>query len=207
MFFTSHYMSKLFLVAVLCLLGACAGRSAETTYYILNSDENFPTVDLGGKDYQKLVKLQLRQVDIPNYLDRNAIVTREADGVRLHLASFNSWGEPLGSGAQRVIAEVLVQPLLEHNVLLQPLDDRVSGPLQIFIQVQRFDGPLQGDVVLEARWTVRDENDYAILSDIFVDKISSSGTYESFVQAQSTLLKRLALSMVSPIVAATKSRR
>ncbi len=183
-------------------MGACS-RSPITTFYVLDSGQSTPlALDADSKELKKMPQLQMRKVDIPGYLDRNTIVSREADNVRLHLAEFNSWGESLEKGAQRVLAEVLTPLLLEKEILVLPLDDDSIGPLQIFVQIQRFDGPFQGNIVLDARWTVQDRRDNVIISGAFVDKSPAGLTYTSMVQAQSALLKKLANSMVNPIAKA-----
>ncbi len=179
-------------------LMAC-GRSATTTYYVLDSGISTPIALDDNKALKKMKQMRLSQVDIPEYLDRATIVSRETDGVRLHLAEFDSWAEGLETGAKRVIAEVLTPLLLEKNILLQPLDDASLDPLQIIIQIQRFDGPFQGNIVLDARWTVLDRHDRVLVSGAFVDKAPAGLTYTSMVQAQSKLLAKLAESMIDPI--------
>lgn len=192
----------LVMLLVFSLLTGCMGRSPATTYYILDSGVSTPSLDAGKSDSRP--RLQLRRVDIPGYLDRNAIVTRDTGGVRLSLAEFHNWAENLSGGMQRVLSEVLTPELLEHGVLLQPLDDDARGPLQIFVQVQRFDGTLGGEVVLDARWTLRDSDDRTVARGAFVDKESAGATYDTLVQAQSQLLRKLGQSMVEPVVKAAK---
>ncbi len=191
---------------LLILLGACGGRSASTSFYVLDSGETTPVIAFDNiSEQDDMPKIQLRSVDIPNYLDRNSIVTRESGGVRLHIASFDSWAESLDSGSKRVIAEVLTPLLLEKGVLLQPLDDDSLGPWKIAVQIQRFDGTLGQDVVLDARFTVYDRYDVTYVSGAFVDKAPAGITYASLVQAQSDLLKKFATSMATPITKAMSS--
>ncbi len=193
----------------LCLLTACGGRSATPTFFVLDSGEATPVMALdntNGKKKNSMPKMQLRQIDIPQYLDRDALVSREADGVRLLLAEFDSWGESLSSGTRRVMAEVLTPLLIDQGVLLQPLDDDSLGPWQIFVQIQRFDGPLNGDVVLDARWTVRSRYDTVLVSGAFVDKAPAGLTYTTMVQAQSALLKKMATAMAQPMADAVKKK-
>ncbi len=196
---------------LLCALfiTACGGRSPVTTFYVLDSGESTPVLELDqsdGKERKSMPKMQIRRVDIPHYLDRDALVSRERDGVRLLLAEFDSWGESLGNGTRRVMAEVLTPLLIQEGVLLQPLDDDSLGPWQIYVQIQRLDGPLQGDVVLDARWTVRSRYDEVLVSGAFVDKAPAGLTYTTMVQAQSALLKKMAESMAVPMAQAVKKK-
>lgn len=189
----------------LCLslgLTGCIANTAATNYYILDSGLTTPNLSADRGDARP--RLQLRRVDVPGYLDRNAIVTRDGSGVRLNLAEFHNWAEPLTGGMQRVLSEVLTPQLLELGVLLQPLDDDSRGPQQIFVQVQRFDGTLGGEVVLDARWTLRDSDDKTVARGAFVQKENAGASYDSLVEAQSLLLRKLGQSMVEPIGKAVK---
>ena len=200
--FPRHFCRPWTAVALVLLLfcglnAGCASRSPATNYYILDSGESTPSLRESKPD--KRPRVQLRRVDIPGYLDRNAIVTRDAGGVRLTLAEFHAWAESLGGGAQRVLSEVLTPLLLERGVLLQAMDDDVRGPLQLFVQVQRFDGILGGEAVLDARWTLRNEDDKSIARGGFVDREPAGNSYDSLVLAQSQLLRRLGQALAEPV--------
>lgn len=184
------------LTLVLCaglLLATSFGcaRSAATYYYVLNSDqkiiEDIPTPK---------ASVQLRRVDIPAYLDRNSIVTRANNTVQLQLAEFHQWAEGLNQGMRRVLAEVLAPRLAEKNVTLEPLDADESGPLQIFVQVLRFEGTFGGNVLLDARWTLRNNHEQIIAQGNFMDTCPAGLDYESLVKAQSALLIRFGESLV-----------
>ncbi len=182
----THFRHVLpFFGACLLLLAGCGGRSAPTAYYMLDSGVTTPNIENVSAP-----ALQLRKVDIPGYLDRSAIVTRDSGGVRVTLAEFHAWAEPLSGGMQRVLTEVMTPRLLERGVLLQPLDDDSRGPLQIFVEVLRFDGTLGQEATLEVRWTLRNSDDRTVARGAFVEREPVGTTYESLVRAQSRLLVR-----------------
>ncbi len=191
-----------FLVFCLLLLAGCGGRSAPTAYYMLDSGTTTPRIENVAAP-----ALQLRKVDIPGYLDRNAIVTRDSGGVRLTLAEFHMWAEPLSGGMQRVLTEVMTPRLLEQGVLLQPLDDDSRGPLQIFMEVLRFDGTLGQEATLEVRWTLRNGDDRTVARGSFVEREPTGTTYESLVQAQSRLLVRLGEDLAPKLAAGVKGEQ
>lgn len=196
-------MSKtlsVFFVAALLLsaLVGCAGRSPATMHYVLSSGQ--PKV---ADSNNSSASLQLRKVDVPDYLDRNSIVTREPNNVRLTLAEYHKWAESLSAGMQRVLAEVLSPRLATLNVSLEPLDDDSKGPLQIFIQVLRFDGTLGADTTLDTRWTLRTQNDKIVEQGTFLESIPAGTTYDSLVLAQSQLLVRLGEHMAPLLSKAT----
>lgn len=185
---------------VLCaslLLGAgfgCAGRSPATYYYVLNSEQK----SLDSVPVSKS-SVQLRRVDIPAYLDRNSIVTRASNNVQVTLSEYHQWAEGLGNGMRRVLAEVLAPRLAAKNVTLEPLDADETGPLQIFVQVLRFEGTFGGDVLLDVRWTLRTSHDKIIAQGSFMDRTPAGIDYESLVKAQSDLLIRFGEALVQPV--------
>lgn len=184
---------------VLCiglLLAASFGcaRSPSTYYYVLSSDQK-----IAAETPTPKAAVQLRRVDIPAYLDRNSIVTRSENTVQLNLAEFHQWAEGLNSGMRRVLAEVLAPRLAEQNVTLEPLDADESGPLQIFVQVLRFEGTFGENVLLDARWTLRTSHDSIVAQGTFVDTCPAGQSYENLVKAQSALLIRFGESLVPQI--------
>lgn len=189
--------SCLLVVCCLMVLAGCWGRSGKTTFYMLESGLSTPHLEL-----QHMPAVQLRRVDIPGYLDRNAIVTREAGGVRLSLAEFQQWAEPLAAGIQRVLAEVMAPKLQQRGVLLQMLDNSSQGVPQVFIEIARFDGMLGGECILEARWGLRKQDDTTIAAGSFADREAAGNSYESLVQAQSRLVVRFGESLAPRLAAA-----
>lgn len=187
------------LSGVFFCLGGCLGRTPDTDYYVLQSGIALGDID---KAYAHLPRVQLRRVDIPAYLNRTPIVTRDQNGVRLTLPNFRAWAEPLESGIQRVLAETLTPPLLAQGVFLQALDDDVPGALQLSVQVYRFDGTLNGQCVLEARWTLRTQSDAVIARGSFAGSENTGADYESLVLAQSALTRRMGEKMAAPIAGA-----
>lgn len=189
------------LLCVTVLLGTtfgCAGRSPATYYYVLDSQQQVMDTAAHTK-----VSLQLRRVDIPSYLDRNSIVTRSKNTVQVKVSDYHYWAESLSSGMQRTLSEVLAPRMAAQGVSLAPLDDHSTGPLQIFVQVLRFDGVFEADAILEARWTLRTASDKIVAQGSFMEQLPVGTSYESLVQAQSALLVRFGEALVTPLVEAS----
>lgn len=97
------------------LLSACAS-SPETHYYMLQAQHpvglqlngNLPARSEGRT-------LQLRNVDIPEYLSRLQIVTRSDNG-GLKIDDYNQWAEPLDSTFRRVLVENLSGQLTSWQI-------------------------------------------------------------------------------------------
>lgn len=186
----------LFLCAslILSVSFGCVGRSPETFFYVLNSNQKPPQAISVKK-----AALQFRRIDIPGYLDRNAIVTRSPNTVQLTLADYHQWAESLNFGMRRVLAEVMAPRLADNAISLEPFDAEEPGPLQIFIQVLRFDGTLGGDTFLEARWTLRTHVDKIVAQGTYTDNQPAGLNYESLVKAQSTLLVNFGEALIAPL--------
>lgn len=188
------------LILLLCLLAACA-RTPDTNWYILDSDTR------QGADQARGPRVHLRKVQIPAYLDRDTIVTREADGVRLHLARFEAWAEPLPSGLQRALGDDLAPLLAARGVVLHLPDDSTPPTLHLAVQIQRFEGCLEGEATLGARWSLYTPDERIIAHGSFHDTEPAGPDYESLVQAQSQLVRRLAQDMAPLVVKAARKGR
>ncbi len=190
--------SLLGLMLCLSLLTACGG-SPPTSFYMLESKSHSPVEELASINKKKMPKIILQEVQVPAYLDRTNITTRQSNGVTVEISDFNSWSEDLTDGIQRVLSDVLMPSLLKENVLLLSIDDDDADARKAFVFIQRFDGALQGQVTLDARWTVHSYDNRELVSGAFVESLPAGLDYTSMVQAQSALIVKLAQSMTAPI--------
>lgn len=175
------------LAALLTLLTAC-GRSAPTSYYLL---ENSPKAVQA--DALPAKSLRVGQVNVPEYLDRNGIVSRVNGKSRLIIAEFHAWAEPLSHGVRRVIQETLTPPLLAGGVNVLPSGDEESGDFTLLVEVQRLDGNFNDKAVLEARWSLRNRDDAILGRGIYAAEEAVRGkSYDVLVNAESSLVRRMA---------------
>ena len=170
----------------LAALAGCA-RSTPTNYYLLESGmapltaESLPPATLRGD-----------MVEVPNYLNRNNIVSRFAGETRLILAEFHLWAEPVSNGVRRVVAETLTPPLLEAGVTVLPVGTANGGDYVLLLDVQRLDGNFNEKAVLESRWTLHDKNDAPLAEGIFAAEEMVGGNDDNvLVAAESRLVRRM----------------
>jgi len=207
-----HLLGLTALALALGLAGCVAGTSAPTSFYVLT-----PTAAgaSGGKPAQASVTtkgkkflLAVGPVNVAQYLDRPQIVSR-GDGVRVSLAEFDRWAEPLDQSFGRVLAEDLAR-LAADSALVVPGRDESEADARVVVDVARFDGSLNGEAVLVAGWVIRDRGGRAV-SRGRADYRQSAGTsYASLVEAQSLLVGRLAQDIaaaVKPLAAAPGAGR
>lgn len=176
-----------FIFVVIFGLTAC-GHSVSTRYYLLESAHEPMKVD-------KLptTNMRLAQVTVPEYLDRNGIVSRVMGSSELIVSQFHAWAEPVANGVRRLLQERLSKVMLAVGVnTLAPGDDAAAKYI-LFIDIQRLDGDFHADAVLEARWTLRDHRDNVLNKGIYADREAVSGnTYNELVSAESRMLCRMA---------------
>ncbi len=196
-------VKKLCVLLATTLLVACADPKP-TTFYLLESNTLSPMEELNAVNTKKMPKILLQEINIPGYLDRDALINRPSSGVRVEIANFNSWAEELEGGIQRVLSDVLVGKLLKRDVALLSIDDDGANARKLYIFIQRFDGQLGGSATIDARWTLHNSLQVAIASGAFVDTTPAGPTYQSMVAAQSALLVKFAEHISGPIARAAK---
>lgn len=143
--------------------------------------------------FEEGIAVAIGPVELAPHLDRNQIVSRES-ATKLKLAENHQWGEPLKAGFTRVLMVNLGLELDSNRIYEFPTRQRRRLDYQVAVDVLRFDGTLNGTIILGARWTLFSGDGKRVL----VSKVSSiqesvgSPNYESFVSAQSRAVVLLA---------------
>ena len=147
MLLTIRTLSLIF--ATVLLVSAC-GSSPPVRYYTL-STSSAVTPD----DPADAAILGLGPLDIPEYLNRNQIVTR-GNGAELIVNDFSHWAEPLDKAVHRVIAAEVDNLMSDVVVVPFPYDAvvRTDVDYRLFGKVDRFEADTSGNVVLDIQWTV-----------------------------------------------------
>ena len=174
-------------LALTALLAAC-GRSTPTNYYLLESRLTPVSADsLPSKS------LRVAPVNVPEYLDRDGIVSRVGESTQLIVAQFHSWGEPLSHGVRRVTREVLTRPMLQSGVNVLPAGDESTADYVLYLDIQRLDGNFDQKAVLDVRWTLRNKFNDVLARGIVVDEEAVTGKgYDVLTAAESRLVQRMA---------------
>ncbi len=132
-------------------LGGCT-RSKPTRFYILTSASGSEPTSHDRLSAEQLV-VGIGPLDFPKYLDRPQIVSR-TNGYRLKLAEFDRWAEPLAQSFGRALTENLSSMLSTERVVLLPWKGGHRVDYRIAMEVIRFDGNPESEVLLIARWTL-----------------------------------------------------
>ena len=182
-------MRKLALAGALALAGlstgCLGGGRAEPEYFTL-SPSAASSAPVAAKPELGLV---LGQVELPRYLDRAELVTRDGP-VRLQVWGGARWGGSLRSDVQRVVADDLGRLLGTARVVVYPSEPRFVVGYRIALELIEFGGPRSGPVTLRARWTVAGGLDGRALAvgETSVEETPASPGWDAWVGAHSAAL-------------------
>jgi len=99
------------------------------------------------------VSVSVAPVEIPDYLDRPQIVTRDGPN-ELRLAEFDRWGGNLGENIASVLAEDLAQILGSDRVYVFPRLRAEKADYSVALRVISLDCSPGDRVLLKAQWTL-----------------------------------------------------
>lgn len=143
---TRRYHVGIYFCIVAFLLSGCAATTP-TGFYVLSALDD--TLDCPGG---RSTSIGIGPVDLPRYLDRPQMMTRRGPN-EMTLAEFDLWAEPLKEGIPRILSQNLrAQTCLEVEADAWKKQTRTDYLLTVI--VNRFDGILGGEAVLDVKWTL-----------------------------------------------------
>jgi len=160
------------------------GSSKPVRYYVLSSMDR-PAMRASDEGAGRTI--EVGQVRLPAYLDRQQIVSRSSDN-SVQLAEYDRWAELLKDSVPRIIAANLAAMLPGDRVLLYPLNTLDKPDCKVTIDIQRFDGAVGGVAVLEAEWSLSCGKERMPVH--LTQPVEGAG-YDALAQAQSQLLRAL----------------
>lgn len=101
-------------------------------------------------------------VRVPDYLGRLEMATRVGT-TELRYTINERWAEPLDQGIKRVIGENLAKILGPRRIVSLPTVQRGRLRFEVPIEVVRFEPTPDDDVVLVARWALRDVREHRVV--------------------------------------------
>jgi len=190
----------IFLILAAGLLSACGGLpgSAPTNFYILKPQ---PAAVLqkaaGDLSLDPGISVGIGPVQIPAYADRSQIVTFDG-GARVNVSDFDHWAEPLAAAVGRIISTDMAHLIGEAQVFPYPADFRPDAEaLQISLEILDITRLENNVARLSARWHVKNlrENRVELRQSASYEMPAGGGDYNSYADAMSALLGRLAVDM------------
>jgi hypothetical protein len=193
----------LILIAVLLIAG-CLGRSSpKVTYFSLLTMEQLGETEAVASLPE--VKLGVGPVVIPDSLKRSQIATRQ-HGNQHEFAEFNRWAGVLEKDITSVLGDNLGQLLGIEKVGFFPWLYHFKPTYRVMVDVIRFDGSIDGEAFLSARWAVSDAEGKDFLAGKKSDyrQPLEDASYAALIKAESQLLAALSKEIAAEIVALKK---
>ncbi|WP_439136014.1 PqiC family protein [Pseudomaricurvus sp.] len=193
---TTTSLLRASLLTLSCLiLSACLGGTPPpaTQYYLLRADSPGASHhDPAIKVYsQKLSSVQLNAVNIAPYLHQNGLVMK-TDNHRIAIARYNKWSEPLTSSIPRFLSRSISH--FYGAEIITTANTASTPTTTVEVNIDQLHGQHNGDVTLEASWTLKSTSSTnpTIQSFAFSDVISlNSSGYDALVAAEKQLLEHL----------------
>ena len=190
-------------VAVL-LLSGCISRSAPkvTNYSLMTMEQLGKTEALASLPE---VRLGVGPITIPDSLKRSQIATRQ-QGNQYQFAEFHRWAGILEKDITAVLGDNLGQLLGIEKVGFFPWLHHFKPTYRVMVDIIRFDGALDGEAVLSARWTIADSDgkDYLAGKKSEYRQPLEDASYAALIKAESQVLAVLSKEIAGVIVALEK---
>ncbi|MCP4682703.1 MAG: membrane integrity-associated transporter subunit PqiC [Desulfobacterales bacterium] len=188
----------IFSLAALVFAG-CRGAAPAVTFYHLTPLENVEGKGLEQAAMQNIL-IGIGPVRIPEYLNRPQIVSRSGAN-RFSLSEFNRWGGYLDKNFMRVMVEDISLLLSTNRVLLFPWGDQADPDYRVAFDIHQFDGQLDGSVLLNVTWTIKDKNGSENLywKKSIIQQSVSGPDYDALVSAHSRAIAELSREIVGTI--------
>ncbi len=186
---------------VLILIGCASSPPSKFYQFSAVNSKAAETQRAPGQDSEVVSVGPLR---IPDYLDRPQIVTRSGQN-ELRISEFDRWAGSIENDIIQVLVEDISAQLPANRFFVirwSPLlESRLSSSYRVEMFVNRFEGPLGGEVTLGAQWVIlgKDKNVLARKESHVVEKVNSS-SYEAYVEAMSRAIARLSREIADSIV-------
>ena len=198
------FFFAIFLSAALLISGSCSlfgpGTQKATKFYMLSSlqSEATPTAPLADLSD---VAVSIGPVNLPLYLDRLDIVTRDSQN-SIALAEFSQWAGPLQENFSRVLAENISLLLNTNKIDVFPITRSSNIDYNVTVYITRFDG-YPGDMVeLRARWAILDgrRKNSLFEHDSAANQKVAANSIEAMVAAESRVLSALSREIAQAII-------
>jgi uncharacterized protein len=189
-------MRKTFFLAVTLLLAGCA-TVPSARFYTLTSLEQQESQSPSPKPQTVLpLSMSVAPVEIPDYLDRPQMVTRDGKN-ELNLAEFDRWAGSLRDNMTAVLAENLSLLLGSDRIFVYPRVRAEKYDYLLALRVLRLDSMPGDRVLLKAQWTLFTDQDRVGITHMatFTEPLADN-RYETMAAAVSSALGQLSREIV-----------
>jgi uncharacterized protein len=189
---------------------ACVGTSRPSRFFTLAPAEVRDAPAVAGNG----VPLAIGPVDIPDYLDRQQIVTRSGEN-ELVVSDFDRWGGSLERDISSSLVATAAERLAPRGILVFPWrsipPSSATAAYRASITISRFDGALGRSVVLRGRWQLVRERDgreeFLAMKEAAITEQVDGSDYVALVAAMQRALVRFGVEVANGISAAAQTAK
>ena len=200
---TLAFLSVSFIGVLSIVLVACTPMSPSVNFYTLAPLDENAARSLLNKTSTMVIRVI--SVEIPDYLDRPEIMTKEGPNT-VKIAEFNRWAGNLRDNITAVLAENLSLLLKTDLVFVQPPIDISDIDYRVAMKVLQLDSRLGDQVLLKAKWTVspaRGTGSAATEVSTFIEPLHDDD-YETLAAAISRTLAQVSREIAEKIISLSK---
>lgn len=130
------------------VLSACAGASSPRYYTLAPVASGAPAAEAVMP-----ARIVVGPVNLPDYLDRRPIVTRD-NAYAIRLATSDYWAAPLQDQVPRVLVADLATRLPADHIEAFPQLSGSAGDYRVAVDIDRFDVDASGLATLTVHWWI-----------------------------------------------------
>lgn len=184
-------LSSVLLLTGLLGLAGCTAHKPIPLYQLDNGNAAIPTQTQG-------LAVLLGPVSVADYLQRETLLQRQTDGSLL-AADDARWAGSLAADIDQLLLRQLAWRLDSQRTVLAPTTADFKADVQVLLNIIRLDSGPGQPAILEAQWRLLDKSGQLRDSQLLRLEEAHSGTTADQVQAQSRLLRQLALRLAEAI--------
>ena len=182
------------------LLIGCGSSTQRVEFYTLNPLSGIQGQVNTAESDQKL-SIGVGPVEIPEILDRPQIVTRNGPN-KLNVDEFHRWAGRIDESFAQVLAENISLLLGTDQVAVYPWQTDFKPHYRIALKIRYFEGQWGEDVLLEAIWSVSNQQSQqtrSVRKSVINEPLSTTPDYEALVAAHSRAIAQLSREIVQEI--------
>jgi hypothetical protein len=170
------------------LLYSCLGKTTPAAFYTLNTIQGESAQETLSTEFY----IAVGPVSLPSELDRPHIIIRDHES-RIKLSEFHRWAGSLPDNIASVLSTNLSILLGTDRIMPRHHGDLLPITHYIMLNINRFDGHLQGEVLLDVTWSIQKTRhlEPLIIKRSVIHEPVLSEDYKGLVAAQSKALAEL----------------
>lgn len=184
-------LSSVLLLTGLLGLAGCTAHKPIPLYQLDNGNAEIPTKSQG-------LAVLLGPVSVADYLQHETLLQRQSDS-SLMAANDARWAGSLAADIDQLLLRQLAWRLDSQRTVLAPISPEFKPDVQVQVHIIRLDSGPSYPAVLEAQWRLLDKGGQLRDSQLVRLEEAHSGSTADQVQAQSRLLRQLALRLSEAI--------